>query len=168
MKLLLVRHGIAETLEEAGGSDEARRLTDDGREKFQQSARGLAQVMDRPDRILTSPYARALETAQILADAWGGPEPRTARSLAWGTLAQLAGDLSKAGAVASADGFTVLVGHEPHMSGLLATLLGGRGAAGFAFKKGGAALIEISELAPGSGRVLFLLPPRLSRALAPD
>jgi len=174
VKLLLVRHGIAEDLQEAGGSDEARRLTDDGREKFQQSARGLAHVMDRPDAILTSPYARALETAEILSDAWGGPEPRTARSLAWGTLSQLAadlrkaGELSKPGSAPSPDGFTVLVGHEPHLSGLLATLLGGRGASGFAFKKGGAALVEIAELAPGSGRLLFSLPPRLSRGLAPD
>jgi phosphohistidine phosphatase len=65
------------------------------------------------------------------------------------------------------DALVALVGHEPDLSHLLARLVGGV-AERLAFKKGGAALVEIDAAAPSSGRLIWFLPPRLLRRLGGD
>ena len=61
------------------------------------------------------------------------------------------------------------VGHpDAQLSGLLATLLGAPRSAAFASGRGGAAPVETDHLTPGNARILFLLPPWASRALARD
>ncbi len=58
-----------------------------------------------------------------------------------------------------------VVGHEPSLSALLARLLGTPQDARLAFKKGGAALLEVSDGLAGGGQLVWYLPPRLLRAL---
>ena len=58
----------------------------------------------------------------------------------------------------------VLVGHEPHLSSLLADALGGAGEA-VPFKKGGAALLELPDSRFEGGRLLAFVPPRLARTI---
>jgi phosphohistidine phosphatase len=71
LRLYLVRHGAAEP-SSAAGSDAARRLTPEGRLAFAAHARALAPRM-RVTRVVTSPLARARETAALLAEATGAP-----------------------------------------------------------------------------------------------
>ena len=161
MLLLLVRHAIALPSGTPDIADDERPLTKRGRKRFRKAARGLARIMPVPDLLLTSPLPRALETAEIAADAWGGVTPTTEPLLAGGQTA----DLIAALVARNDNGVVALVGHEPGISELLAHLVGGS-AERVPFKKGGAALVAMDDAASGRGELVWFLPPRLLRKLA--
>jgi phosphohistidine phosphatase len=159
MDLLIVRHAIAvERGDPAFENDDDRPLTPEGIHKFRLAARGLKEVAPRPDRIVSSPLVRARQTAEILRDAVA---PRSRIHLCdhlvpdgdYGALleylTQLGGDC------------IVLVGHEPHLSGLTSYLLSGeRDAATVVYKKGGAALVTLDDPpAAGHGTLEWLIQP---------
>jgi phosphohistidine phosphatase len=79
MILYLVRHGIA--VEHSAEGDEMRALTDEGRSKLEDLFDRAAKAGIKPDRILTSPYKRAAQTARIAAKLLDGPEPIETRAL---------------------------------------------------------------------------------------
>jgi len=164
MKLLIVRHAPAEP--PGTKSDAERRLTREGRESFERSARGLATIFDPPAAILTSPLVRAAETAALLAEAWGGPKPQVEPALAGGTPPQVFSRVAALALTRDEEALIVLVGHEPLASQMLAVLLRLPSSEGVAFKKGGAALLEFGEDFPQGGHLIAVLPPRISRALA--
>jgi phosphohistidine phosphatase len=68
IRLYFVRHGQAESNHPLG--DSARRLTPEGREAFK-ARLGLLAGDLRIARVLTSPYVRARQTADLLAAATG-------------------------------------------------------------------------------------------------
>jgi phosphohistidine phosphatase len=159
MKLLILRHAIAVDAGTPGVDDDERPLTPRGRKRFTKAAQGLARILPTPDLLLTSPLARARETAEIAAEAWGEVTPTAEPRLA-GHPEQLLPELAAHGD----DALVVLVGHEPDVSRLVGVLVGGTGQR-LPFKKGGAALVEIEADAPGTGRLIWFLPPRLLRRL---
>ena len=65
MELYILRHGIAE--ERGKGDDAARALTAEGREKLRRVLEQAGKAKVEPSLILTSPYRRALETAEMAA-----------------------------------------------------------------------------------------------------
>ena len=67
MEIYILRHGIAED-GQAGQPDSERALTPDGRKKLRTVLRVAANAGVAPSLILTSPYKRALQTAQIAAE----------------------------------------------------------------------------------------------------
>ncbi len=67
MELYLMRHGIAEE-PRAGQPDAGRRLTLEGREKAAAVVRLAQQGGMDPGLVLTSPYLRALQTAEVAAE----------------------------------------------------------------------------------------------------
>jgi phosphohistidine phosphatase len=160
VRLLIIRHAIA--ADRAAGMDDAERpLTSEGAEKWKAAAQGLATILDPPGALLTSPLLRARQTAEIAGQAWGGLDPRQTDALAGGSFEELA---------AVVDGYrdrelVAVVGHEPWLSSLLARLLGTRHSERLAFKKGGAALLEVPAGLAAGGQLVWLLPPRLLRAL---
>jgi putative heme iron utilization protein/phosphohistidine phosphatase SixA len=105
--------------------------------------RGLAEMCQRPDVLLTSPLPRASETAEIAAEAWGGPPPSPEPVLAHGSAEDIIAMLARY----AGEQQVVIVGHEPTVSEVLARLLGSTAGERFAFRKGGAAQIEV----PGTG-----------------
>ena len=163
MRLLLIRHAIAVPGGTPGVEDDERPLTSRGRKRFRAAARGLARIMDRPDILLTSPLPRAAETAEIAAHAFGKLEPRHERALARG-----AGDIIGLLRRQPADATVAIVGHEPTLSQVLARLLGGGRPERVTFKKGGAALVEVSDEARSVGRLIWFLRPRILRCFAND
>jgi phosphohistidine phosphatase len=115
----LVRHARAE--KDAPGGDQARRLTAGGRAEFQETLRRLGPRL-RPTRILTSPFTRARETAQLLSAACGGVEVELEPRLASGASsgAQLL-------ALCREEGRGVaLVGHNPEVAEAIALAGEGR------------------------------------------
>jgi phosphohistidine phosphatase len=66
MELYIFRHGIAELGN--AGRDAERELTDDGRKKTAQVVRLARRAGLAPSLIISSPYARAIQTARIAAD----------------------------------------------------------------------------------------------------
>ena len=68
MKLYLVRHSNAVDPGSPEYEDDSQRpLTEKGRDKMERIASALKGLGAEPDRILSSPYARAKQTAEILA-----------------------------------------------------------------------------------------------------
>lgn len=162
MKVLLIRHAIAVAHGTPGIADDERPLTPVGRRKFREAARGLARIVRPPDVLLTSPLPRATETAEIAARAWGRVEPVAEPALASGSVAEILGAL----AAQPRDATIVLVGHEPTVSALLARLIGGADADRLAFRRGGAALVDLPGEPADGGRLVWYVRPRILRALA--
>lgn len=108
IRFYLVRHAEAEPAPVRGG-DAARRLTGEGRDRFLDHARSLAGEL-RVARIVSSPFLRARETADLLGDVTG---------------AKVAADDALASGASSARGVlllgraygdgTALVGHNPEL-----------------------------------------------------
>lgn len=160
MKVFLVRHAVAHDRDRASWPDDSQRpLTSAGKRKFRKAARGLANLMPRSTTILTSPFVRARQTADILSATAGGkiiecPE------LAHGGTAAAVLELLRV----HADKTVVLVGHEPEFGRLLAAMLGMKSAR-FDFRKGGAACVEFDKRpAAGGGTLVSFLPPKVLRA----
>jgi len=66
MEIYLLRHGIAETAR-PGMKDSDRTLTSEGREKLRRVLKRAKSANVEPGVILSSPYRRALETAEVAA-----------------------------------------------------------------------------------------------------
>src|SRR5258705_13458730 len=118
MRVLLIRHAIAELRIEEGGSqpdDRLRQLTPKGRRRMKRAARGLEAIEPRIDILATSPFARAAQTAAIVAQAYDRLEVTTVGELAAG--AGVDGILEWLRSVET-DGTIALVGHEPDLSDL--------------------------------------------------
>ncbi|MDZ7839704.1 MAG: phosphohistidine phosphatase SixA [Gammaproteobacteria bacterium] len=171
MQVVLFRHGIAEDREEfarAGRPDSDRPLTGKGAERTRRAAAGLLSVLDGVDCVAASPYVRARQTADIVADrcAEAGRAPERDSLDAMQPGGDYGAVLRWLGARDIRD-TVVLVGHEPDLSGLMAWLIAGR-RDGFArFKKSGACLIGFAAPpARGDGELLAFLPPAVLRQLA--
>ncbi|MDQ6663733.1 MAG: phosphohistidine phosphatase SixA [Acidobacteriota bacterium] len=66
MQIYILRHGIAED-QKPGFSDADRALTKEGREKLEAVLKRAAEAGLSPSTILTSPFLRATQTAEIAA-----------------------------------------------------------------------------------------------------
>ena len=162
MRLLIVRHAIAVPRGTPDIPDADRPLTEEGEKKFRKAAEGLARILARPDDILTSPWLRALRTAEIAAEAWGKVAPKKTPALAGGSFEDLAAVLDGYPETAT----IAVVGHEPYLSALLARLLATPDDERVEFKKGGIALVDVPGKLADGGQLRMYLPPKVLRALA--
>ena len=162
LELCFFRHGIAvDPADPSVSSDpsgRSRPLTEEGILKTHSAADGLKRMAISFDKLLTSPWLRAQQTADILAEVLdlGTPEK----------LPELAGDHSLdqlIDALAANHGRrTLLVGHEPLLSATVASLLG----ADFQIelKKSGACAIQMDTLPTDkAATLLWLLTPKQLR-----
>jgi phosphohistidine phosphatase len=162
LELCFFRHGIAvEKDDPSVTSDAERPLTDDGARKTYAAAEGLKRLDGVYDQILTSPWLRAKQTADILAEVLGLPAPEN--------LPQLAGDCAPSDlldALARHHGKrTLLVGHEPLLSATVVHVLGGEWS--LDLKKAGACSIEVDGLPPRkTATLLWHLTSRQLRLMA--
>jgi phosphohistidine phosphatase len=70
MEIYLLRHAIAEDAP-AGHPDSERALTAEGKKKLRNVLRAAAEAGVHPTLIVTSPYRRAVQTAQAAAEILG-------------------------------------------------------------------------------------------------
>lgn len=161
VKLLIVRHGIAEERGPSWPDDRLRPLTRDGRLRMVRAGAGLSRLIT-PGVILSSPFTRAIETARALAEAWPGVPISLCDALAGGDHRSLLRAACGAGVPVVA-----AVGHEPHCSDAVLEFVFGGGAEGaLAFKKGAAALLSFSgDARAGAAALDWFLPPRALRLL---
>jgi phosphohistidine phosphatase len=117
LELLLVRHGKAEDSHPMG--DSARALTDEGREEMREHARKVASHVSL-EGILTSPAVRAVQTAEILAEACGVDVVNVRAELS----IDRASTRSIEALCREVGPGWALVGHNPSMAEALAHLLG--------------------------------------------
>ncbi|HEY8020752.1 MAG TPA: histidine phosphatase family protein [Thermoanaerobaculia bacterium] len=166
MQLLVIRHAIAverEDFARTGKDDHLRPLTDEGRKRMKQAARGLRKLAPEVDLLATSPLTRAAQTGAILDSVYGGldeveieelsPDAAPMDFLRW--LRKQKSEL------------IAVVGHEPSLSLILSWLLTGSERRIFSFRKGGACLIEFpGEIGAGTATLLWALTPAQLRDLA--
>jgi phosphohistidine phosphatase len=160
MDLYVVRHGIAEERRE-GLRDADRQLTPKGRKRFRRCVEGLAALEVRLERVLTSPWSRAAQTAALLA-----PLAEAAPAVEDGLIRDPDEALLAALAETEAARLAV-VGHEPWLSELTDWLVTGarEGDPRFVLKKGGVAHLR-GEPTPGGMELRALLPPKALVAIA--
>lgn len=165
MRLYIVRHAIAEERDpEMWPDDGLRPLTADGKRKFRDAARGLQRIAPEVDVLLTSPYVRTRETAEILELATGWPIAEPCDELMPGFEAPAVVD-----ALRDRGGDVVaVVGHEPGLSELASYLLTGDPMSiAISFKKGATlSLVASGGLMPSGCELDWLMQPRTLRRLA--
>ena len=168
LELYLVRHAVAALRGPDYPDDADRPLTDEGTERFRRAVAGLRETGTQLDLVLTSPYVRARETAELLS-AGLRPRPKliVTEALAPGRrAAEIVAAVARHSASGRGAARLALVGHEPDLGELAARLLGAKGA--IEFKKGAICRIDVDRAMPaGPGTLRWLLTPRVLRGLAP-
>jgi phosphohistidine phosphatase len=162
MELYIVRHGIAVDREDPKcPADPDRFLTEEGIEKTRQVAKGVVEVASVPDLILTSPYLRALQTAELFAESLEYSKQKIRKSellLPGAEPLQLFRELAKDKDLSS----VFVFGHAPHLDDLIATAIGSKHHIS-SLKKAGVAFVELKRLVPPSGELVWLATPKLLR-----
>ncbi|MBA2545104.1 MAG: histidine phosphatase family protein [Deltaproteobacteria bacterium] len=159
MQLYVIRHAIAEDAA-PGQDDTTRELTSKGKKQLKKVVKGLRKLDIGFDRILTSPWARAVHTAELLEPICK-VEPIETMLLCASPRSDLLAQ------IAELNEDTAVVGHEPWLSELVAWLAFGDTKHGEAFqlKKAGVFWLEGSPI-PGGMSVKAMLPPKLMEKLA--
>jgi len=161
-ELYLVRHAIAAERGEKWPDDRVRPLTPEGIERFALGVRGLAVLGVQLDGVLTSPFVRATQTAELLARGLGVKStPRVFEQLLPGSDPE---DLVRRLAGVSSGRRIASVGHEPSLGVLAGYLIGG--AAALPFKKGGVCRIDVATSGRHwRGELIWFVTPKILRAL---
>jgi phosphohistidine phosphatase len=154
-QLHLLRHADAGDPLAWDGPDEDRPLSDKGERQADSLGRFLARIQFRPDAIITSPMARAAQTAEIVGRHLGvsvSLDERLGEDLGLVELElvlRAAGDPDR----------PVIVGHDPAFSELVAALCD---TSRVPMRKGAIARIDVGRpLHPGDGTLRWLVPPDL-------
>ncbi len=153
MELYFFRHGHSEDAQGPDFDDFARKLTDKGIERTRAAGRGLVKLGVKPAKIFTSPRLRARQTADILAGALGvTPIAREEMNFGFNhkLLPALINEMSN-------DLSVMFVGHEPDLSILVSSLIGG---GEIEIKKGGLVRVDLLARMPLRGVLLWALTPR--------
>ncbi|GIU80724.1 MAG: phosphohistidine phosphatase SixA [Bryobacteraceae bacterium] len=159
MEILLLRHGIAADAR-PGQPDADRALTGEGKQKLRALLRRLRKAGVRPALILSSPYLRARQTAEIAREILA-PDAIIvpARALTPGASPQEAWDEIR---LYSNQPSVLCASHEPLCSQLAAFLLGAP-ELHVDFKKGALMRIDVESLPPRPrGTLRWLVSPRLA------
>jgi phosphohistidine phosphatase len=121
MEIYLLRHAIADQAR-PGQPDSDRALTREGREKLRRVLLRARGAGVKPSLILSSPYRRAVETAEAAKQALGYPgeieraDDLTPDASPYDTWEEIR--------LRKSEGSILLASHEPLMSSLAAYLLG--------------------------------------------
>ncbi len=145
MNLYIIRHSIA--VDEGTPKyeqDRERPLTDKGKKKMRQIAKGLRTLGADFDLILSSPYIRAKETAEILADIF-----KVKADVAFSNNLTPMGDpgllITEINEKYSINSIA-LVGHEPQLAALVSLLVAENANVAMTLKKGGVCRLSAYNL----------------------
>jgi phosphohistidine phosphatase len=159
MKLYFVRHGIAAP-KEVLQADEERSLTPERRAKTRRVAKSLHNLEITPDLILTSPLARARQTAEILREELGiKKDLKVSDSLKPGhSWAGLVHEIKSCGHLKE----LIVVGHQPSMGETISELLSGEKSLKIQLKKAGVCCVEVrGNFSSKSTTLLWLVTPKI-------
>ena len=145
MNLYIIRHAIAVDEGTPEYEDDSQRpLTDKGRKKMRQIAKGLRTLGVDFDLVLSSPYVRAKETAEILTDVF-----KLKKDIEYSDNLIPMGDpdllIAEMNEKYTANSIA-LVGHEPHLTALVGLLVSENAGVDMALKKGGVCRLSADDL----------------------
>lgn len=145
MNLFVMRHGLA--LDEGTHgihSDAERPLSEEGRRKTKLAGAALQKLEISFDAILTSPLRRSAQTAEIMALELGVAKG-LAECSALAPPGNPRGLITRIGKFKPAPENLLIVGHEPHLSELIATLISDNSAQ-LNMKKGAVCKLVVQDL----------------------
>lgn len=162
MNLYILRHAIAVPRGTPEHKDEDRPLTKEGSRKMKLAAQGMRKMGLEFGRILSSPYLRARQTAEIVADVFKLEVVLSEPLIPTASHRVLIANLVKI-----REDSVLLVGHEPHLSEFVSVLACGTGDAQLELKKGGLCKLSSDHLVYGRCATLeWLLAPAHLRKMA--
>ena len=147
MNLYIIRHAIAVEPGAADYEDDSKRpLTDKGRQKMINIARGLKVLDLRFDLVISSPYVRAFDSARTLLKVLKIKKEQLVISE---KLAPMGSPDSCLGEIN--ESYTILdsiavVGHEPNLSALISLLVAGDADISINMRKGGVCYLYAENL----------------------
>lgn len=162
-EIFILRHGQAEDLSSLNAkNDFDRRLTEEGKEKTQKLGLFFLKLSENIDLVLSSPYLRAKETAELFAKSLS-PTPiiKTVDFLSCGASCK---DISKGLLPYSSHKKIVLVGHSPDLELFLGKLIG---ADRIKLKKGSFAKVSLNNNIELAGDLEWLITPKLVKKFKP-
>ena len=146
MELYILRHAIAEPKDATNAREDSQReLTPEGKRKMRRMAKGMKALNLAFDLVLSSPFLRARQTAEIVVETFKfKPGVELLPALAAGEDARdLISQLNKKQAARKS---LLLVGHEPDLSRLIGLLLAGDPTLSIVLKKGGLCKLSAAAL----------------------
>jgi phosphohistidine phosphatase len=162
MEIYVVRHGIAIDREDPKcPPDPERYLTEEGIEKTKRVAGAVAALGASPDLLLSSPYVRAMQTAEIFAGALDYSKQKIRRTdllLPGAEPSLFFRELAKDKQTST----LFVFGHAPQLDDIIAAAVGSKHHI-TSLKKAGVALIELKRVSPPNGQLVWLAPPKLLR-----
>ena len=165
MDLYILRHAIAVQRGTPGYEDDSKRpLTGKGAKKMNRIAEGMLALDLSFDVILSSPFTRAKQTAEIVAEVF-----HAEKKLEFTEHLEVGGDAEKLvdliNDTYSSASSVMLVGHEPYLSGLISMLLSGSEDLSITLKKGGLCKLTVTALRYGQCATLdwLLAPAQMTR-----
>ena len=161
MDLYILRHGIATERGTAGYErDFERPLTPDGEKKVRRISKAMLRLELMFDLIVSSPYVRARETAEIVAATLSLTKQLDFRDSlgADGDPRELIAELTK---LKPEPNRLLLVGHEPSLSTIASLLISGSPKPCLVLKKAGFCKLTVESLRVGRcAQLEWLLTPR--------
>lgn len=161
LEVYLLRHGIAEE-GLSGNPDSMRALVPEGKRKLREVLKVAKAARVEPALIVTSPYKRARQTAEIAADVfdYGGQILESTALIPSGSPSGVWDEIR----AHRAEDSLLLVGHDPLFSQLVGYLLASPSMQ-VEFKKGALVRIDFDQFPPQPrGWLRWMLPPRLAGA----
>jgi phosphohistidine phosphatase len=161
MNLYILRHGLAVEPGTAGyARDSERPLLPKGERKLRKIAKAMKALELTFDLILSSPYLRARQTAQIIAESYGSrKEVEVADALVPGGSAKKL--IESINQLKPEPDTVLLVGHEPYLSNLISLLICGETGLPIVMKKAGLCKLTADPLEYGRCAALdWLLTPK--------
>jgi len=162
VNLFVLRHGIAVERDPVSFPDDSRRpLTLKGEDRLKTICEAMKAMELSFDLLLSSPFRRASQTAEIVADGLS-----LKKVLEFRDELTPEGDpraiIKYLGKLEPTPENIMIVGHEPYLSSFISQLISGEAAAGLEMKKGGLAKLEIeSQLRFGRcAKLAWLLTPK--------
>jgi len=112
----------------------------------------------KPSLLITSPYVRALQTAEIFAEVLAYPREKLRESAALRPGSSPSDFMKELAHSKAAE--VMCFGHAPHMDQLISHIVGARSVF-TALKKAGVACLELESASKGA--LLWLYPPKILR-----
>jgi phosphohistidine phosphatase len=166
MRLYIVRHAIALPHGAPGIQDEDRTLTEEGAKKMRLAAAGLRSLGYIPELLLSSPLIRAVQTAEILLQAFGkGVEMKISATLApSGDRQDLYSEIARYERKLDS---LMIVGHQPSLGEIAGEIAWGSPEYWVDLKKGGACAIDVESVqGVPRGHLISLLTPTILRKIS--
>ncbi|MGD0744257.1 MAG: phosphohistidine phosphatase SixA [Verrucomicrobiota bacterium] len=161
MKIHVLRHGVAVEPGTPGYENDAGRpLIQKGKRQLRQTAAAMKRMGLHFDLILSSPYLRAKQTAEIVAGSL-----KLKKQLAFSNALAPDGSpkilIRQLNESRPAPENILLVGHEPYLSRVVSLLTTGGMDLMMDFKKGGLCKLDAGKLSPGRcATLVWLLTPK--------